>query len=596
MSSDQSENKTCQNCKKDFIVEPDDFGFYEKIKVPPPTFCPECRLQRRMSWRNVWHLYKKEDAHTKKEIFSAFTSESSVKIYDKDYWMSDEWDPLKYGREIDWSKPFISQIINLLKEVPVPANPVQSVVNSEYCTNASYIKNCYFSRALVGTEDCAYVIQDVGSIQCMDSHMTDHCEFSYGNVNCTNCYKTFFSVNCKACHDVTLSKDCVGCSDCVGCVGLRNKSYYIFNVPYTKEEYISKLLELNLGSKKQFKKCEKLAKNLWLEFPVKFMQGVQNVNVLGDYLYNSKNAKYCWRSKGVEDSKYCINMFLGPVKDCYDYANFGGGSELIYESLVCGDQTSNIKFSLNCFGGAKNIEYSIFCQGASNLFGCISARRKQYCILNKQYSKQEYEELVPKIIKHMKDVPYVDKRGIIYKYGEFFPAELSFIPFNVSEAYELSPMDKKTAIESGFNWVEEPVREYTITKNTDDLPDMIKEVKEDILNEVIACEHKEKCFEECTGAFRIVSRELNFLKRFNLPLPSLCPNCRHYGRLAMRNLPRFFKRVCQCAGTESENGIYKNSVVHSHGKNKCMEDFDTSYSPDRPEIVYCEKCYQQEVY
>jgi hypothetical protein len=32
------ETKICQNCKKNFIIEPDDFGFYEKIKVPPPTF------------------------------------------------------------------------------------------------------------------------------------------------------------------------------------------------------------------------------------------------------------------------------------------------------------------------------------------------------------------------------------------------------------------------------------------------------------------------------------------------------------------------------------------------------------------------------
>ena len=48
----KSETKQCQNCKKDFIIEPDDFGFYEKIKIPPPTFCPECRMQRRLAWRN----------------------------------------------------------------------------------------------------------------------------------------------------------------------------------------------------------------------------------------------------------------------------------------------------------------------------------------------------------------------------------------------------------------------------------------------------------------------------------------------------------------------------------------------------------------
>ena len=35
---------------------------------------------------------------------------------------------------------------------------------------------------------------------------------------------------------------------------------------------------------------------------------------------------------------------------------------------------------------------------------------------------------------------------------------------------------------------------------------------------------------------------------------------------------------------------------HLHGEEKCSAQFETSYSPDRPEIVYCENCYKQEVY
>ncbi|OGZ00941.1 MAG: hypothetical protein A2946_01375 [Candidatus Liptonbacteria bacterium RIFCSPLOWO2_01_FULL_53_13] len=550
-----------------------------------------------MSWRNTWHLYKKQDAKTGQEIFSVFPSDSPVKIYERDYWASDAWDPLEYGRDIDWSRPFLSQVAELLQEVPLPAHSAQSVVNSEYCTNASYIKNCYFSRALAHTEDCAYVIWDESSKQCMDSHMTDHCELGYGNVNCTRCYKAFFSVNCEDCRDVTFSKDCVGCSDCLGCVGLRSKSYCIFNIPYTKEEYVTKLGTLDLGSKKAFEECRERAVELWSKFPVKFMQGLQNTRVSGDYIYNSKNAKYCWRVKGVEDSKYCLNMLSGPVKDCYDYANWGGGSELIYEGLVCGDQTSNIKFSWNCFGGAKNIEYSIFCHGAADVFGCVSIRRKQYCILNKQYSKEEYEKLVPKIIEHMKTMPYRDRKGREYCYGEFFPSELSPFPFNISEAYELSPKTKEEAIAEGLEWREEAKREYVATKQPDKLPDRIKDASEEILQEVIACDHKRICQEECTGAFRIIERELEFLKRFNIPLPNLCPNCRHYSRLALRNIPKFFKRACHCAGEKSENGVYMNTGAHpSHAKGEhCSNEFETSYAPERPEIVYCEQCYQSEV-
>ena len=51
-----------------------------------------------------------------------------------------------------------------------------------------------------------------------------------------------------------------------------------------------------------------------------------------------------------------------------------------------------------------------------------------------------------------------------------------------------------------------------------------------------------------------------------------------------------------CAGVADETGKYKNTVPHSHGESRCEEKFKTGYSPEREEIVYCEKCYQQEVY
>lgn len=64
----ESETRICQKCKKDFIIEPDDFGFYEKIKVPPPTFCSECRMIRRMTWRNERSLFKRTCDYTGNSI------------------------------------------------------------------------------------------------------------------------------------------------------------------------------------------------------------------------------------------------------------------------------------------------------------------------------------------------------------------------------------------------------------------------------------------------------------------------------------------------------------------------------------------------
>src|SRR5258706_26497 len=101
-----SENRVCQNCKQDFNIEPEDFQFYEKMKVPAPTFCPQCRFQRRMTWRNGWHIFKKKEERTGEKIFSLFPEESPVKIYEKDFWWSDNWDAMVYGRDYDWQRPF----------------------------------------------------------------------------------------------------------------------------------------------------------------------------------------------------------------------------------------------------------------------------------------------------------------------------------------------------------------------------------------------------------------------------------------------------------------------------------------------------------
>ena len=68
----KSQNVICQNCRGEFIIEPDDFLFYEKIKVPPPTFCPLCRAERRLAFRNEKRLFKVKNSFTGKDMFSLY--------------------------------------------------------------------------------------------------------------------------------------------------------------------------------------------------------------------------------------------------------------------------------------------------------------------------------------------------------------------------------------------------------------------------------------------------------------------------------------------------------------------------------------------
>ena len=393
--------QACQNCKKDFIIEPDDFLFYEKMKVPMPTLCPECRMQRRFTWRNEWGLMRKKDIHGK-EIFSSYHENSPVKIMEVAEWYSDSWDPTEYGREYDFSRLFFEQFKEFMGQVPLMSRNLSRPINSDYCSNATEPKDCYLSFGISYVENSAYSIWGGRSKDIFDCYNYNESELCYDCVNIIKCYKTLYSIDCGDCNEVMFCNNCVGCNNCFGCANLKNKSYFIFNKAYSKDDYIKKLKELGITSRINVETLRDKSIKHWMKFPKKFIHGRHNTDVLGDYIYDSKNAKNCWRIISGENVKYCQNFTMGPAKDSYDHSNFGNSSELIYDSLIVGDGAYDIAFSWQCYPSVSNLRYCLQCQNSSNLFGCISLRNKQYCILNKQYTKEEYEVLVPKIIEHMR--------------------------------------------------------------------------------------------------------------------------------------------------------------------------------------------------
>jgi len=305
-------------------------------------------------------------------------------------------------------------------------------------------------------------------------------------------------------------------------------------------------------------------------------------NAIGDYIHNSKNIKTSFTVVDSENVAYSYRV-INKSKDIYDNTGLALG-ELIYESMAATGNTYKNFFCYITINGCSECEYSLILKNCSNCFGCIGLNDAKYCILNKQYSEKSYFETVKKIKEHMMEMPYVDSKDRRYKYGEFFPVELSFFTYNETEAQEYFPLTKEEAEKMGYKWKDKEARNYQIDIKTEDIPNTIQEVKEDIIGKVIECEHKGTCNEQCTEAFKIIPSELQFYQRMNLSIPHLCPNCRHYQRLKQRNPLKLWHRTCMCDKTN-----------HLH-KGKCEVEFETSYAPERPEIVYCEKCYQQEVY
>jgi hypothetical protein len=566
------ETKSCQNCKKDFTIKLEDFNFYEKIKVPPPTWCPECRLVRRMMWRNERSLFRRPNSAKSKEesIITVYHPEQKLKVYDRETWWGDSWDPCDYGVDYDFSRSFFEQFKELMDRVPHLALYDSKSINSRFCNTTVEQKNGYLNSAGWSSEDCMFCNRLWRCKFTLDSYTSFSTEFCYENVYCTDCNKVFFSRESEGCLDSYFLYDCRNCSDCILCTNLRNKSYCIENVQYTREEYLSKKEALGLNTRSGIEKCKLVFKKLWAQALHKHLKLTNTVNIVGDQVADSRNGFQIFDFRdGVENSKFASWGAKG-LKDSYDVGpGSGDSSELCYEGVSVGVQNSEVRFGAIVWY-SSDVWYSYMMNNCHHCFGCAEMNAKQYCIFNKQYTKEEYEKLVPQIIEQMKQITYTDRKGRVYGFGEYFPPELSLFAYNETIAQDYFPISPQVASNLDFLWREYVPNIYKTTTKGQDLPDDIEDVDDSILEQVIECEITQK-------PFKITPDELSFYKRLSLPLPSIHPDERHNRRLKLRNPMVLRKRMCYFGDKE----------------------VDTTYLPVEyggPEKVLCESCYNKEIY
>ena len=555
-----SENRICQNCKNSFVIEPEDFGFYEKMGVPAPSLCPDCRFKRRAIGRNETTLYTdRKCAKCGKSIVSMYNPELSYIVYCYDCYRSDSWDPRDYAMDYNESKPFFEQLGELFKKVPKMTTYITtglgSNVNSEYTNTAGGNKNCYmvFNSGL--NENVMYSRGVINSKDSLDLYFSNNIELGYELINTHKASRIIWSRNSPACLDSAFMLNCSGCTSCFGCVNLRNKSYHFFNQLLSKEEYKERVDKI-MGSYSEMEKFRKEFETFSLKFPRRENNNLKTVNCVGDYITEGKNLFNCFE---VAEAENCKNMFATKkIKDSYDVLGHGLRSELLLECNGVGI-SSRIIGSSNIENG-NNLEYCCFLTPNNKYcFGCNSLRNAEYCILNKQYTKEEYEKLREKIIAELKSKNL---------YGLFMPPELSPFAYNETVAQDNMPLTKEEALAQGFRWKDNLQKtEGRETLKPDQIPDHIKDIGDNIIEEILACI-------SCNRNYKIVPDELQFYRRMNLPLPRKCFFCRHTDRILRRGPMKFWNRHCV----------------------KCDKKIITNYAPDRPEIVYCEKCYQQEVY
>ncbi|MFN8390281.1 MAG: hypothetical protein U0136_08335 [Bdellovibrionota bacterium] len=545
-------SQSCRNCGSSFALTARDRSFYEAIQVPHPTWCPDCRMLRRMAHCNEGALYPGNCSQCSKRIISQYAPGARWPVLCVHCWWSQNWNAESFGREPDFTRPFFEQFRELEMTVPHACVSIDTASeNCDYTHHAGNNRNCYFIFHASQSEDYYYGYGVKRATSCVDVHNCFVSELCYECVDVDNCYDVQWSQDCFNCSSSRFIRDCIGCQNCFLSVGLRNKSYYFLNEQLTRAEYERRLASLDLGShaevtrlKEQFRLLQ--SNHVWRDCQVRSVE-----NSTGNYLINAKDSFNCFDCRDAEQCRYCAQLQLGS-RTSYDIYQFGIDMELCYEGAMIGANAYNVHFGVLCITSVSNLSYCIDCYSSSDSLLCFGLRNAKYCILNRAYDKHSYEALRERIIAKM------TSDG---EYGEFFPVSFSQFGYNETTAHQWFPLTREEVIAKGWAWRDE-LRDTRGKETIQGLPDNIREAPDSFSKEVLACD-------SCERNYRVTAQELAYYRRSSIPVPRLCFPCRRQARAAQRN-PR---------------------ELHSRECSTCGAPIMTPYNPTARECVCCEACY-----
>lgn len=310
---------------------------------------------------------------------------------------------------------FLRELEELRLKTPRLYNINIAGENSQYCTHADKNKNCYMVFAINYSQDCYYGGLVVDSRDCADCNYCEKSELCYECLDVQNCYNCNFSQDLKNCNDCTFCYDCVGCKNCFGCAGLRQKEYCFFNERLSKEEYKKRLAEFDFKNPQSIVRAREKFEEVLKKTPRRAVHSLQSENCTGDYIVSSKNCFFCFDTHDSQDCFYLQDCWR--TKDSSD-CTFSDGTELCYECFSIGLGCYNCNYS-NYIRGSSDCEYCELIFSCKDCFGCVGLQNKQYYILNKPYSREEYFKKVSEIKAQMRsDGSYGKQLPSTYKFED----------------------------------------------------------------------------------------------------------------------------------------------------------------------------------
>lgn len=585
--------RTCRRTWETFPIYEKDTAFLQKLRpsiwthtfdLPLPTLSPRARQIRRLLRRNERHLYR--------------NSQGVIALYHPSAWY--EWVDITERTTLDQTvkntapiQAFSWETIDALTHQSIhPNTSVLNMENSDYTNQASNLKNCYLVFATWWAEDCMYGRRMHYSKNCIDCLYIAHCSLCYECIKSSTCHSCLFWYCLESCTNCYFCTKCINCTSCFWCTNLVWKQYCRYNEQLTKEQYEQKT-HWCTQRKISYQQRQTYIARRRSETYYRTNDILQSEYVTWNGISNSTQAHLCWDISSCEQVRYC-NDTTESVQ-CMDISFFGiKWLQKSYEWSIIWLQSSDLYFCNDCRENCSHLYYCNLCWlWSHHCFWCVWLINKSYCIYNVQYTKEQYEQIVPKIITHMQKQ---------WLWGEFFPPHISMVPYNDSIAYEYFPLHKiidvhgnekilheswkgtvtllsqESIAKAYINFWWENIQVKRRTKETEiNIPESIETItlsldqdlphQNDIFTKAFICNESQR-------PYRITKQEMTLYKHFWLPLPRYHQDIRHHKRMNM--LPK--------------------RSLHLRSCDKTWEHILSVYPQESPFKVYSEHTYQQEMY
>ncbi len=291
------------------------------------------------------------------------------------------------------SQDFVTELKRLLTKHP---KLEAQAWHSENCVYSNYVydsKDLMFCFDAYRCQNGTWLFDSVLCVDCMDCDYTFESEMCYECVDAFKCYNSTYLELCNDMKDSDFCYNSGNLQNCFGCVNLFHKSFCVFNRQLTEEQYNTTVAELKkLPAETVLAQVNELKKR----FPIRPNNADHNVNCpYGNYVYNSKDCYWCFDSAKNED---CAYLYDGnESKQTLDATYVGRFNENSYQ-LIESARINNCQFVIDC-NSCIDSTYLFNCNNVRNCFGCVGLSYKEYCILNRQFTQQEYEKILPLITK-----------------------------------------------------------------------------------------------------------------------------------------------------------------------------------------------------